>query len=139
MLKSWWSTVMDDAAYGVHQGMTMQMEHTPRIHRWKTCKWRNTKDPLTDEAVMSCELLISYMICAEWLKMEYFTLRILFQSWYTKDPPWQMTLQMEQGSTDGWCIKQSTHRAHHGLGSSDVWPSKRSTQMIHWWITQYVK
>ena len=92
------STRRDDDANGAHtkdpQMDDMQME--------------NTKDLLTDEAVMSCELLISYMICAEWLKMEYFTLRILFQSWYTKDPPWQMTLQMEQGSTDGWCIKQST-------------------------------
>ena len=36
MLKGRLSTVMDDAAYGAHQGMMVQMEHTPRIHRWMT-------------------------------------------------------------------------------------------------------
>ena len=110
----WWieSTRRDDDANGAHtkdpQMDDMQME--------------NTKDLLTDEAVMSCELLISYMICAEWLKMEYFTLRILFQSWYSKDPPWQMTLQMEQGSMDGWSMHQTEHT--------------QSTSRIQWRMTQ---
>ena len=66
--------MIDDAAYRVHEGMTMQIEHTPRIHRWMILQMEDTKDLLTDEAVISCELLISYMICAERLKMEYFTL-----------------------------------------------------------------
>ena len=34
VLKGWLSTVMDDAACGAHQGMRMQKERTPRIHRW---------------------------------------------------------------------------------------------------------
>ena len=45
---------MDVAAYGVHQEMTMQMEHTPRIHRWMTLQMEHTKDPLMDEAVLQC-------------------------------------------------------------------------------------
>ena len=36
MLKGRLSIVMDDAAYGAHPGMMVQMEHTPRIHRWMT-------------------------------------------------------------------------------------------------------
>ena len=43
MLKGWLSTVMDDAASGAHQGTTLQMKHN--------------KDPGTDEAEMSGELL----------------------------------------------------------------------------------
>ena len=124
MLKSWWSTVIDDAAYRVHEGMTMQIEHTPRIHRWMILQMEDTKDLLTDEAVMSCELLISYMICAERLKMEYFTLWILFQSCYTKDPPWQMTLPMEQGSTDG----RSMHQTEHTQSTSWIRIQWRMTQ-----------
>ena len=36
MLKGRLSIVMNDAAYGAHPGMMVQMQHTPRIHRWMT-------------------------------------------------------------------------------------------------------
>ena len=57
----------------------------------------HTKDPQMDDTangghhVMSCELLIVYMICAEWLKMEYFT--CLFSTWFVlNDLKWNILL-----------------------------------------------
>ena len=51
--------MIDDAANGAHQGSTLQMEHS--------------KDPKTDEAEMSSELLFSYIICDVCFNMEYFS------------------------------------------------------------------
>ena len=36
MLKGGESTVIDEAAYGAHQGMTVQLKHTQKTHRWTT-------------------------------------------------------------------------------------------------------
>ena len=53
---------MDAVAQRAHQGMTVQMEHTP------------CEDPLTDEAALISELLhFFYIICAAWLMFQYFS------------------------------------------------------------------
>ena len=55
LLKGWWWTVMDLVAEGAHQGMTVQMEHTP----WE--------DPLTDEAALISEfdLILWFSLVSE--------------------------------------------------------------------------
>ena len=69
---------------------------TPRIHRWRTLQMEHTKDPLTGEAAMSCELRVSYLICAAWLNQIwiFYSFRVLEQQGstsmlrteHTKDP-----------------------------------------------------
>ena len=49
MLKGWWSSLMDDVAYGALQGRRMQMELQPSMD--DTTDGSTTLDPLTDEVV----------------------------------------------------------------------------------------
>ncbi|XP_078320123.1 uncharacterized protein LOC144621203 [Crassostrea virginica] len=86
-----------------HQGMRMQMEHTPRIHQWMTlhCRWEHNMDPLMDEAAMSCELRISYMIYVA----RFNQIGIFFNSSLKDDA----TNRAQQGTG---CRKRSTPRIH---------------------------
>ena len=57
------STPRDDGANGAHNKDSRMDETANGVHQ----------GPTEDKAAMSSELLISDIICAEWLKMEYFS------------------------------------------------------------------
>ena len=63
ILKGRYSTVMDAAAYRAHQRMTANRAHSKGSTHGRHGSWGHNKNPLTDEAAISSELHISYMIC----------------------------------------------------------------------------
>ena len=92
ILKGRYSTVMDDAAYRAHQGMTANGEHTPRILPWMTRQMEAQQGSTDGRYLVSC-IFPAWFVLHVLIKMEYFsddkfqslgTARIHLNGWPSK-------------------------------------------------------